>query len=157
MPEPADAVRQAAMTLLNAAPIGVVLGAMRAMLAGWETEPPTALPSRPAAIPTPPAPRQSGTSMPDPEWEALRRRVQEIRRERGLSMAELGAAIGVAGVTLNKAISVRKLPTQAMRQRLAAWLAEQSGTAQVAAPEVVVPALFHPNGSTGNGADRRAA
>jgi hypothetical protein len=81
MPElAADAVRQAAMTLLSAAPVSAVIATMRTLLDTWDPDRPqeAAPPSSPAAIPlkpvaapvTPAAPRDKPDAVPTPPTAA---------------------------------------------------------------------------------------
>jgi transcriptional regulator with XRE-family HTH domain len=78
----------------------------------------------------------------------------EIRRERGLSIADVARQIGVTPTTLAKSVSVRRLPTNSMQTRVAAWLAETE--AKSVAPEVVPAEVTFPGYRDGNGAGNGA-
>ena len=147
MSEQVDALRQAALALIPAAPAGAILAAMRALLADWELEAPVA--TAPAASTAPATaavaplqgafePAQAPTA-PKADvgdlatWERVRQQVRETRQARGLTMRQLAEQLGLALSTLEAALQTRRPPSRAMRARLEAWLA--------AAPEVAAEAF----------------
>jgi hypothetical protein len=147
MPESEAAVlRHAAATLLSAAPAGAVLNALKALLDSWDPAP-TTLPVRPPTLPTaPPSPPLLDSSDGTSDWEAVRLRVREMRRARGLSMQLLAEQLGMAKSTIENAVQTRRPPSAPVRQRLTSWLNE------TLAPEVVAASepTFRGNG-TGHG------
>jgi hypothetical protein len=179
MSDQPDALRQAAAMLLNAAPAGAVIRAVRSLLDAMEADRPgmsaaepaqkppqaaragngaNAAPTpRPAPAPaTPPAKARSGAEDAEREsWERLRQEVRTARQARGLTMAQLADALGMARATTKTALTCRRPPSARLQTRLTEWLA---------APAVAVPdATFRRNGrdgtarSTANGAAEHAA
>jgi hypothetical protein len=169
--EQLDPLRQAAVTLLTAAPPSAVILAVRALLDGWEQgqalASPVAAPA-PALSPAaarvlsqaaagvkarPTAPASNGADAT--AWMQLRRQVREAREARGLTVRVLADELGMTHTTLKFALYCRQPPSKAIQKRLTDWLA--------AAPEVAaVPAEpFRPNGAepiddTNDAADRVA-
>jgi ribosome-binding protein aMBF1 (putative translation factor) len=86
------------------------------------------------------------------EWEQLRVTVRKQRTERGMSIAQLAAAIGSSATTLKTCLGMKRPPSHRLRERLEAWV--------VSAPEVVpAEAAFQRNGTrraSSNGADTGA-
>jgi hypothetical protein len=180
--ESLDPLRQAAVTLLTAAPHGAVILAVRALLDGWEQNTATAAATDPpqaarragmnaAAVPAPPpaasvAPPR-GTIATKPQapvpanadgaaWMQLRQQVREAREARGLTVRALADELGVPLMTLKFALYSKQPPSRSLQQRLTDWLAT--------APEVAaIPAEpFRPNGAghsleTNDDAERLAA
>jgi ribosome-binding protein aMBF1 (putative translation factor) len=171
MSDQPDALRQAAAMLLNAASTGAILAAMRGLLADWEAERPAAEPAqkplqavraarRADATPMPAKPPATTVASPQrlpavaamaatqdaerEEWEALRQRVREQRNARGLTVAALADALGMARTTTKTALTCRRPPSARLRERLTEWLKT---------PEVV-PAEDPFRRRTGNGAGR---
>jgi hypothetical protein len=140
MPEPAtDAIRQAASTLIAAAPASAVLAATRALLADWQLELPAATATAPGDS-TPPEDRaatKASPAAPTPHadgraaWEALRQQVRAMLPTRGVTVQALADAFGMARSTVQTALQTRAPPSRALQQRLADWLA---------APEVAAEA-----------------
>jgi hypothetical protein len=176
MPEPAaDAIRQAASTLIAAAPAGAVLAAMRAMLADWPdtrsaaaVTPPRAVRSNGGApAPTPPADEvrapqgcsgpQATAAVERDRWDQLRQEVRAALTRRGIAVPALADQLGLAVTTVRTSLQTRSPPSRALQQRLTKWLAAEEG----AAPEVAAPGPFRSNGTgAGNGsagADHAAA
>jgi hypothetical protein len=166
MPEALDSLRQAASTLLAAAPPAAVISAMHALLSGWElpaasvapplaarstggsaaapapTTPPAAL-ARPRADPDT-APN-TAASAPDTEraaWEALRQQVRAMLPTRGVTVQALADEFGMARSTVQTALQTRAPPSRALQQRLADWLA---------APEVAAEASPFRGNATSRG------
>jgi hypothetical protein len=170
MSDQPDALRQAAAMLLNAAPSGAVIRAVKTLLDAMEADRPVMPAAEPAqtppqaaqaingadAAPTPtPAPAAAAAparatfgeaATKRAEWEQLRVTVREMRTERGLSIAQLAVAIGSSATTLKTALGMKRPPSHRLRERLEAW---------VAAPEVAAePAVPFRVGRTGNGRTR---
>jgi ribosome-binding protein aMBF1 (putative translation factor) len=165
-------LREAASTLLNAAPAGAVIAALRALLGSWETQELATTPTQIAAVPNPvPAPTGSTPSALVAQqysddvraWESLRLRVRSARAAKGLTNAQLADELGMGRTSVEGALQTRRVPGLTMRTRLETWL----GTTEAdAAPEVAAEApTFQPNGSgatngtsahTGNGADHHS-
>ena len=165
MSEQLDSLRQAAMTLLTAAPAGAVLGAVRALLDGLELD---QSPAQPAPAPTaaagsPPAtlaakvpataPAQKADELA--EWERLRRQVRAARQARGITLRTLAGELGLAPSTVESALQTRRPPSPRLQQHLTDWLA-----APVVAATPEEP--FRPDGAGyvtagGDGVDQLAA
>jgi hypothetical protein len=182
MPEQLDPLRQAAVTLLTAAPAGAVLLAVRALLDGWEQNSTPAISTTPlqaagrtkgaisTATPAPLPPAVVGPTRPNgtvktrtatsdgvgaAACEQLRQQVREAREARGLTVRALADELGVANGTLKLALYGQQPPSRPLQQRLADWL--------VSAPEVAAAAAepFHGNEAghtdTSDDTDRLAA
>jgi hypothetical protein len=149
--------------LLNAAPAGAVIRAVKTLLDAMETNQPPEGAQRPpqgarAANVPPPRPAPAPATRPvkamsreedakRAEWEALRMRVREMRTERGLTVAQLAEQIGSSAMTLKTCLGMRRPPTHRLRQRLKAWVAQ--------APEVAAePAVPFRADRTSNGRTR---
>jgi hypothetical protein len=155
--EQLDPLRQAAVTLLTAAPLGAVILAVRALLDGWEQGEPLAAPVTAPAPAAPPVaaraasqdatvvkarrtpPTSNGAD--DAAWMQLRQEVRKAREARGLTVRALADELGMTHTTLKFVLYCRQPPSKAIRKRLTDWLA--------AAPEVAAaPAEpFRPNGA----------
>ena len=165
MSEQLDSFRQAAMTLLAAAPAGAVLTAMRALLDGLEldrspgqpaTAPAAAAGAPPATLAakvqaTAPAPKADELA----EWERLRQQVRAVRQARGITLRALAGELGLAASTVESALQTRRPPSLRLQQHLTDWLA-----APVVAATPEEP--FRPNGpehvaAAGDGVDQLAA
>jgi hypothetical protein len=147
MSEQIDSLRQAAMTLLTAAPAGAVLRAMRALLDGLELDQPPSEPATaPAAAGPPPATRAAKAQATAPthyvdelaEWERLRQQVRAARQARGITLRALAGELGLAASTVESALQTRRPPSLRLQQHLTDWLA---------APEVAATPTepFRPN------------
>jgi hypothetical protein len=173
--ESLDPLRQAAVTLLTAAPHGAVILAVRALLDGWEQGQPLAPATKApqavrrsegmnaAAVPPPPPaaavapPRGTKANGADAAtWMSLRQQVRDAREARGLTVRALADELDVPLMTLRFALYSKQPPTRSIQNRLTDWLAT--------APEVAaIPAEpFRPNGAghtigADNDADRLAA
>ena len=170
MSEQVDALRQAALALIPAAPAGAILAAMRGLLADWESERPDATAAAPlqgARRPDPaltPAVPPTGSTAPtrrmaslqamaaaqDAEresWERLRTEVRERRNERGMTVAQLAEELGASPATIKTSLGMRRPPSARLRERLTEWLKT---------PEVV-PVEQPFRRKTGNGAAREHA
>jgi lambda repressor-like predicted transcriptional regulator len=164
MSEQLDSLRQAAMTLLTAAPAGAVLMAMRALLDGLELDRPPGQPvTAPAAAGPPranltakvqanaPAPKADELA----EWERLRQQVRAARQARGITLRALAGELGLAASTVESALQTRRPPSLRLQQHLTDWLA-----APVVAATPEEP--FRPNGpghvpTAGDGGDQLGA
>jgi ribosome-binding protein aMBF1 (putative translation factor) len=100
-------------------------------------------------------PQQAAANKPsattDAAWAELRQRLKQAKAVRGISNAELAAAIGASVKTVRNTVSTNRSPTKAMRAKLESWLAEP-----VSVPEVAATATtFRHNGhaSAGRSAD----
>jgi hypothetical protein len=160
MSEQLDSLRQAAMTLLAAAPAGAVLTAVRALLDGLELDrsqyqPAKAL-SAAAGHPrvkvqsTAPALNADELS----EWERLRQQVRAVRQARGITLRVLAGELGMAASTVESALQSRRPPSLRLQQHLTDWLAAPEVAAMPAEP-------FHPDGArhipaAGDGVDQLA-
>jgi hypothetical protein len=168
MSEQLEPLRQAASTLIAAAPAGAVLAAMRAMLADWESDRPpgvaagplegtqagkhadtgTERTNAPAAATAPPQRLPAIEAMAaaqDAEreaWERLRIKVRERRVERGLTVTALAEELGASATTIKTSLGMRRPPSQRLRERLETW---------VAAPAVAAEAAFRGNNGAGHG------
>jgi hypothetical protein len=159
-----EAVRNAAMALLPAAPPNAVLGALRALIDGMGMEldhppdravgPLQAVQAAPRPAPAPataPAKAMSGLqalaatqAKKIAEWETLRLEVRAARQARGMSMAELAKEIGASTNTTKSMLTSRRPASMRMQTRLTEWLKT---------PEVVpVDAAFRGNNGAGRGA-----
>lgn len=144
--EQVQALRQAAHALIDTATNPALRGVLRALLDDVDT---VEIPS-PAraqgssgnghAAPAPTNGAHAERAAPDPAWTDLRQRVKTAQRERGIDNAQLAAALGMAVITVRKALSqVRRSPTRALAAKFEAWLAD-------ALPEpVAVPAVTESN------------
>ena len=165
MSEQLDSLRQAAMTLLTAAPPGAVLMAVRALLDGLELDRPPGQPATaPAAAAAPPpatlaakvqatAPAQKADELA--EWERLRQQVRAVRQARGITLRALAGELGLAASTVESALQTRRPPSLRLQQHLTDWLA-----APVVAATPEEP--FRPNGAghvtaAGDGVDQLGA
>jgi lambda repressor-like predicted transcriptional regulator len=164
MSEQLDSLRQAAMTLLAAAPAGAVLVAMRALLDGLELDQPGQPATAPAAAAGAPpvtlaakvqaiAPAQKADELA--EWEHLRQQVRAVRQARGITLRALAGELGLAASTVESALQTRRPPSLRLQQHLTDWLA-----APVVAATPEEP--FRPNGpghvpTAGDGGDQLGA
>jgi hypothetical protein len=170
MPQPIDALREAAATLLPAAPPNAVLGALRALIDNWTpdqaTDRPPVAATRPLQRRQPvngaesaPAPAAATALLDDPRresWETLRLRVREERQSRRLTVAQLAEAIGSSATTLSSALGMRRPPTQRLQERLEAWL---TGASEVVPAEPTFrngAGAGHGAAAAGKGADTGA-
>jgi hypothetical protein len=181
--ESLDPLRQAAVTLLTAAPHGAVILAVRALLDGWEQGQPLAPAAEPqqaarraegmnaAVVPAvPPAaavapPRGTVATKPQAlvpndtdtaAWMPLRQQLRDAREARGLTVRALADELGVPLMTLRFVLYSRQPPSKSLQKRLTDWLA----TAPEVAAGLAEP--FRPNGAghsleTNDDADRLAA
>jgi hypothetical protein len=165
MSEQLDSLRQAAMTLLAAAPAGAVLRAVRTLLDGLELDQP---PSQPAAVQSDAAgsvqatltsnvqvavPAQNATELA--EWERLRQQVRAVRQARGITLRVLADELGMSASTVESALQTRRPGSLRLQQHLTEWLAASEVAATPAEP-------FRPDGAghvvtADNGADRLGA
>jgi hypothetical protein len=161
--EPLDPLRQAAVTLLTAAPPGAVILAVRALLDGWEQgqqalAPAPATPQAivralsPAAIVEARAAAPTSNGAETTAWVQLRQQVRDARETRGLTVRALADELGMTNTTLKFVLYCRQPPSKTIRKRLTDWL--------TAAPEVATALAepFPPNGAEDNtNHDRLAA
>jgi len=132
MSEQLDSLRQAAMTLLAAAPAGAVLTAMRALLDGLELD---RSPDQPATAPaaaagSPPATLAANVLATTPaqkaeeltEWERLRQQIRAVRQARGITLRALAGELGLAASTVESALHTRRPPSLRLQQQLTDWL-----------------------------------
>jgi hypothetical protein len=164
MSEQLDSLRQAAVTLLTAAPAGAVLMAMRALLDGLELD---RSPREPATAPAAAgpllvtlaakaqatAPAQKADELA--EWERLRQQVRVARQARGITLRTLAGELGLAASTVESALQTRRPPSLRLQQHLTDWLA-----APVVAAALTEP--FRPDGTghvtaAGDGVDQLGA
>ena len=164
MSEQLDSLRQAAMTLLAAAPAGAVLVAVRALLDGLELDRPPGQPATAPAAAGPPratlaakvqaiAPAQKADELA--EWERLRQQVRAVRQARGITLRALAGELGLAASTVESALQTRRPPSLRLQQQLTDWL-----VAPVVAATPTEP--FRPNGAVhvtaaGDGVDQLGA
>ena len=160
--EQLDSLRQAAMTLLAAAPAGAVLTAMRALLDGLELDRP---PSHPAAaqssavgLPQATLTAKAQATAPKAEelaeWERLRQQIRATRQARGITLRVLADELGLKASTVESALQTRRPASLRLQQLLTNWLA---------APEVAAASVepFRPDGAghvaAGDGANQLGA
>jgi lambda repressor-like predicted transcriptional regulator len=165
MSEQLDSLRQAAMTLLTAAPAGAVLMAVRALLDGLELDRSLGRPATaPAAAAGPPpatlaakvkatAPAQKADELA--AWERLRQQVRAVRQARGITLRALAGELGLAASTVESALQTRRPPSSRLQQHLTDWLTAPEGAAMQTEP-------FRPNApghvtAAGDGVDQLAA
>jgi hypothetical protein len=82
----------------------------------------------------------------DPAWDELRGQVKAAMAERGVSYADVAAAIGRSEIGVRISLGSRKPPKPIVRTRLQTWLDQ--------APAVASPAVPFPGSTTehrGNG------
>ena len=157
-----EALRAAAVALVNAAPEPVVRQLILRLLAeDTESMPAPASRTLPPASPRSSAPRPAPTKAlngthllapADQEWESLRQAAKDLRRQRGLSYEQLGNEIGYTERTITAALQARKPPHPGTRARITAWVAAASAADCTPAPEEAAP----PFRRNGNGADHAA-
>jgi lambda repressor-like predicted transcriptional regulator len=154
MSEQLDSLRQAAMTLLTAAPVGAVLTAVRALLDGLELDRP---PGQPAAAPSAAASRPRATLAANvqattpaqkanelAEWERLRQQIRAARQARGITLRILADELGLKSSTVESALQTRRPASLRLRQLLTDWLAASEVAATAVEP-------FRANGASGRG------
>ena len=137
-------LHDAAAALLQEAPEPVVLTVIRLLLDAR-----TPAPARASEVRLPPTrrPALSPRAKPaaaapiDEGWEELRRQVKATMAERGVSYADVAAAIGRSEIGVRISLSTRKPPKPIVRTRLQTWLDQ--------APAVAAPSPF-PGSSTGH-------
>jgi hypothetical protein len=143
MSEQLDSLRQAAMTLLAAAPAGAVLTAVRALLDGWELDRLDRSSGRAATAPAnaaghtrvkiqATAPAQNADELA--EWERLRQQVRAARQARGITLRVLAGELGMAASTVESALQSRRPPSLRLQQHLTNWLAAPEVAAMPAEP-----------------------
>jgi hypothetical protein len=145
MSEQLDSLRQAAMTLLAAAPAGAVLSAVRALLDSLELDQlrgqpatvPLAHTSRPPAVPaanvkvtTTPA----QTTQELAEWERLRQQVRAARQARSITLRVLADELGLRASTVESALQTRRPASLRLQQLLTDWLAASGVAATPSEP-----------------------
>ena len=140
--EQLDSLRQAAMTLLAAAPAGAVLTAMRALLDGLELDRP---PSHPAAaqssavgLPQATLTAKAQATAPKAEelaeWERLRQQIRAARQARGTTLRVLADELGLKASTVESALQTRRPASLRLQQLLTDWLAASGVAATSAEP-----------------------
>ena len=139
-------VRDAAVALIGVAPESTVLTVLR-MLVDAVTPAPARAPEAlsPPVRRVSPRPNPATATPVDPAWEALRQQVKAAMAERGVSYADVAAAIGRSEIGVRISLSTRKPPKPIVRTRLQTWLDQ--------APAVAAPSPF-PGSTTehrGNG------
>jgi hypothetical protein len=140
-------VRDAAVALIGVAPESTVLTVLR-MLVDAVTPAPARAPdalSPPATRLVSPRPKPATAAPIDEAWETMRRQVKAAMAERGVSYADVAAAIGRSEIGVRISLGSRKPPKPIVRTRLQTWLDQ--------APAVAAPSPF-PGSTTehrGNG------
>jgi hypothetical protein len=161
MSEQLDSLRQAAMTLLAAAPAGAVLTAVRALLDGFELDRPQSQPAKALSPAVSPPPVKVQASAPPEnadelaEWERLRQQVRGARQARGITLRVLAGELGLAASTVESALQSRRPPSLRLRQHLTDWLAALEVAAMPAEPFRPDEARHIP--AAGDGVDQLAA
>jgi hypothetical protein len=149
----------AAAALLPTAPIAVIKRILRMLL---DSEAPAAAGPDARTLPTParsPSPhrRKSTNRTPvDSTWEELRQQARTAMQERGVSYAQLAAAIGCAEGTVRVSLHRRQPASGPVQRGLRAWLkANGPEASEVAAPEP--PFRVRARTQRGNGSATGAA
>jgi hypothetical protein len=144
MSEQLDSLRQAAMTLLTAAPAGAVLKAVRTLLDGLELDRPPSQPATVQSAATGPVqatlttnvqvavPAQNADGLA--EWERLRQQIRAARQARGITLRILADELGLKASTVESALQTRRPASLRLQHQLTDWLAASEVAATPAEP-----------------------